>query len=1064
MCNIIFNKYSLIYFLNLVCKDRDDTVNNIDKQCNELYTLKLKVLNLINRKVDSEECPYHLNIEISELFGNERLFIQIILEEIWKKPEIMYLIITKCVPEDINYNLSSFIINNFYNNILSSSYMENNLLYLLSLLLKDEVDQLNSPDDVNFFLNETKCGILLDQMFKQNDIQIYFKSIFLKTIETLELLNSNRKIEFSIKKKEEELTKYENILKKNKLKKKKKTNKDDEYKELINVILFENFSCNRMDLMDNLIKNKIDQDLFISKYIPDLNQNEIEERIKNIKDKNDKLLPFYESKLQEIKEANDPDLFSNKNFFLNVQAAKVSVFVLNFYRTDFNLIIAYMEQILENLKENIHLLPYSVKCLCKIISILIKNKFPNINEIQKNAFVSCFLFEKILAKILNNPAVNALIGEFIVSGNTLHNLSIINNILKYLTNGLLFKNGTSETDYTPFNWFILDKIPELLTFYGHINKVPLPDFINKFVNGRLDKNYNYEYFKENPEEIVTHISICFNIDNLISILKCINKNKEEVQKLDLINSPKGPLMKSFNRLYNEEYLEKIMKFAQQRPDKNNSDYDNIAITQTAPIINFFLYTKKIINEKYKILFNLDSTLHKNFYIKEIETPKTKDDVEKNILIKVKNYISNSLFNYKLLEKNDFEEGTINDTKSIFEQLKRFMKSSNFIMDASIPSMWYINSLLNHLNKLPEKYKINDFNKLFEELKSDIEQNINLIDFQSLILFHNKLKFLSLSTKQYKISKELVQKIDTNQIVKKHIEEEAIPVEVDFQYDESKLKIEKSKMKLDPGVEFIEDPKKGLIVKTIATFIKKFPNLVRHQYLKNSGDIFEMLKDLKLPEKLNDYFKIIKSHFDKKKKKTNDAKYNYEKFQDELKDYVMKKLYEKIYPQDPCENDNLALQKCVMLSWTEPSHFINKKTNYVYDSFLPDVIALFRQIHKEKTPEKKMERVNNIFILINNVIKFNDQEGECGADDTISILTYSLAQSCPYCIYSDLKFLKLFYEKKMKSFEGNQLSQLSLACDTIININAKFFKMDEEEFKSKCDEARNNPNNNLNFEY
>ena len=45
-----------------------------------------------------------------------------------------------------------------------------------------------------------------------------------------------------------------------------------------------------------------------------------------------------------------------------------------------------------------------------------------------------------------------------------------------------------------------------------------------------------------------------------------------------------------------------------------------------------------------------------------------------IKIKVKNYISNSLFNYKLLEKNDFEEGTINDTKSIFEQLKRFMKS------------------------------------------------------------------------------------------------------------------------------------------------------------------------------------------------------------------------------------------------------------------------------------------------------------------------------------------------------------------------------------------------------
>ena len=169
---------------------------------------------MINRKIELEECPYFLNLEATKLFGMERVFIQIILEEIWKKPEIMYLIITKVDPEDLNYNLSSFIILNFYNNILSASYMENNLLYLLSLLLKDEVDQLNSPDDINIFLNETKCGILLDQIFKQNDIQVYFKSILLKIIEKLELLNSNRKIEFEVSKKEKDLIKYEDIFKK----------------------------------------------------------------------------------------------------------------------------------------------------------------------------------------------------------------------------------------------------------------------------------------------------------------------------------------------------------------------------------------------------------------------------------------------------------------------------------------------------------------------------------------------------------------------------------------------------------------------------------------------------------------------------------------------------------------------------------------------------------------------------------------------------------------------------------------------------------------------------------
>ena len=1054
------------YLNNIVCKDRDNTLKDIDEQCNELYNLKLKVFNMINRKIELEECPYYLNIEGNKLLGMERVFIQIILEEMWKKPEIVYAIITKCDPEDINYNLSSFIINNFYNNILSSSSMENNLLYLLSLLLKDEVDQLKSPDDINLFLNETKCGILLDQIFKQNDIQMYFKSILLKIIEKLELLNSNRRIEFEVSKKEQELIKYEKIFKKINLRKTKKMKKEEAIKELINTILFENFNCIRMDLMDDLVINKIDHELFIMKYIPDLTKEELEERIKKTKDRNNKIFPFYESKLKEINDNNDPNLFSNKNFLNNVQSLKLSMYILDFYRTDFNLIIAYIEQILKNLKENIHLLPYSVKCLCKIISILIKKKFPDINEIQKNAFVSCFLFQKILVKILKNPAVNALIGEFIVSGNTLYNLDIINKILKHLTTGDFFKNGSSETDYTPFNWFILDKIPELISFHEHINKVSLPNFIEKFVNGNLDKNYQYDYFKENPDEILTHISICYNIDNLISILKCIDKNREEIAKLDLIGNSKSPLMNSFKRLFREENLAKIMKFAQLQPDKDITAYNNIAITQTAPTINFFLYTKKIINEKYKILFNLDSTLYKNFHIKEIEEPKTPEDIKNNIIIKVKNYISNSLFNYKLLEKNDFEEGSIDNAISIFKELKRFMKSSNYVVDNSIPSLWYINSLLNHLNKLPDEYKKNDFNKLFEELKSDLDNNIDIIDFQSLILFHNKLKFLSSSTKQLMKSKLLVQKIDINQIIKSHIEEEAIPVEVDFQYDDNikKLKIEKSKIKIPPDSDFLEDPKKGLIMKTIAVFTKKFPNLLRHhQYFQSNEDFFSMLKELQLPKRLNEYFDIIESHFNKKKKQTRDSKYDYAGFKNELMDYVMKKLYEKIYPQDPSIDDTEAFKKFVMLSWTEPKHFINKKTNYVYDSFLPDVIAHFRQIHQEKTPQKKMECVKKIFVLINSVIKFNDREGECGADDSTSILTYSLVQASPFFIYTDLKFLELFYENQMKGLEGNQLSQLLLACNLITKLDAKTFKMDEKEFNQKCQEARDNPDNNANYE-
>ena len=84
----------------------------------------------------------------------------------------MFYIISKCDKEDLRENLSSFIVNNFYDNILSFSYMEENLLYLLTLLLKDEIDQIENVNDINKFLNGTKCGFLFDHLFKQNDIQI----------------------------------------------------------------------------------------------------------------------------------------------------------------------------------------------------------------------------------------------------------------------------------------------------------------------------------------------------------------------------------------------------------------------------------------------------------------------------------------------------------------------------------------------------------------------------------------------------------------------------------------------------------------------------------------------------------------------------------------------------------------------------------------------------------------------------------------------------------------------------------------------------------------------------
>jgi hypothetical protein len=321
-----------------------------------------------------------------------------------------------------------------------------------------------------------------------------------------------------------------------------------------------------------------------------------------------------------------------------------------------------------------------------------------------------------------------------------------------------------------------------------------------------------------------------------------------------------------------------------------------------------------------------------------------------------------------------------------------------------------------------------------------------------------LKYLSRATKHYEKAKQLVADIDINQEVKKIVEEVPIPIEVYFRYDEEekKLKIEKSKMKFLNDNEFVEDHKRRIIMKTIEVFTKKFPNLVRHQYLQGT-DFFEMLNEIELPKRLEDYFNIIEKRLIKKNLIKQEKKYDILKNQ--LKEYVMNRLYEKIYTQEPTMKDNLTFKKCVMLSWAEPKYFINKKNNYVYDSFLPDVISHFKQINKEKTPTKKMECIRKIFVLINNVIKFNDREGECGADDSTSILTYSLVQAQPFCIYSDIKFIELFFQDKMFKIEGNQLTQLLSACNLVCDLKGSNFNMDENEFNMKCQEVANHPNNN-----
>ena len=59
---------------------------------------------------------------------------------LWENPKIVANLIINSKKEDIQTNIAPLIVNNFYENILSSSYIEDQLLYVFGMVLKNEID------------------------------------------------------------------------------------------------------------------------------------------------------------------------------------------------------------------------------------------------------------------------------------------------------------------------------------------------------------------------------------------------------------------------------------------------------------------------------------------------------------------------------------------------------------------------------------------------------------------------------------------------------------------------------------------------------------------------------------------------------------------------------------------------------------------------------------------------------------------------------------------------------------------------------------------------------------
>ena len=1020
--------------------------------------------------------------DTSKYLSSAYLCVKDFFKILRSSPELMYKIMTKAEQKDFNNpSFIYFITNNFYNNILSSKTYSEELLSLITHLLYDQISQLKKISDFTKLFQNSNVFSLLKGLKYKNEIRSYFGLVLSDVIEEYENSeNNSRPLVFKIdylcdfiqneeislnyelnnsvedKKKEIQKKKSIQLNEFNKMFKMKLANYDDSSSGNTSSIFM---SENEADESEN--KDSIDGgETFLTKYLIELKKCDLTDKL-NI-ETNEIMRSFIQEQLTGM---DNDEKYSNSKFLDGVQNSKETEKLLYNYQKNFYIVIEIINKIIKKFKETIDLIPYTIKYICKIISILLKKKFKGITQLEIYNYVGEFFLVFIFQDFFLNPDYGTLITSIIISQETKKNLLIIFEVWKKLISFKFYINNKEYGDYTPFNWFFLENINNIFNICQKILELNLPD---SSINIDDLDNKNFILNINNNSSFFSY-SICYNIYNLTTLLNIIKNNTNYFFE----NKTTKNEISEFEVIY--------------RNLKDKKDIFKKLKSNEGQTVNYYIYYEVFYSKKFQDILFRTIKQGNNFSIDEIKTPSNEEEIYLNKIIRSKNLLCELLFKSENLLKIKFNKENIdyNNTEEIISLLSSYYQNksvlnkcySKFIQNDidinyndtnidmsdmnninsdlnSLPLFWYSNTLLSCFQELnKDKNKKIDFHKLFSELKEEINNTMNKYNFEELAQALESLKNTRVYTNKFIENQEKYKNININTKIRNFIEHEKIEVEIKFRYNkETKLiyvtktedGINSKFQKLD---EFLNQTQKDKVINcsNISEFIKKFPNLseISRKYKK---DIFLIEKEIKAKRSLLDFLKIVKEHIKKKFEKEE-----IENVYSKVKRTIMVRLYDKLFPKKPDLEDVSFYNQCLALSWIEPKHL--KQENLFFDNFLPITTSYFEQINNEKSASGKLEVICKIFDAINSVIIFN-KGGNFSTDDIAPICEYALIKAHPNRFSSNLKYLQIFMKKDEDLKERMYFDYLKAYMNIIKKATyLDFNDVTKIEFNEKCQEIK-----------
>ena len=168
-------------------------MEEINTKSRDIWISKMKITKMSKKLDDVLNINYNLNS-----FEINKIYISAMLKILWNYPEAVYHILRNTENSKIENNLANFFVNNFFTNFMSGNSLENNLLFVITMMLKEEIDQIKDIYDIDNIFKDSKVMLLLKEMINFPDIQLYFNKIIFKTIEKMENNFSWKKMNFNM--------------------------------------------------------------------------------------------------------------------------------------------------------------------------------------------------------------------------------------------------------------------------------------------------------------------------------------------------------------------------------------------------------------------------------------------------------------------------------------------------------------------------------------------------------------------------------------------------------------------------------------------------------------------------------------------------------------------------------------------------------------------------------------------------------------------------------------------------------------------------------------------------